>query len=111
MRPGSTSSNAASTSRAAYGGLMSGPAMVLSARARSALERPRHPLVQSVDQPKWLDGLGTRPMEGRKPTILHQAAGLRRDPPESEPLATGTMPQESATAAPPEEPPQVFVRS
>jgi len=39
------------------GVLMSGPAIVLSARARSALERPRHPLVASVDQPKWLDGL------------------------------------------------------
>ena len=90
---------------------MSGPAIVLSARARSAMERPRHPLVASVDQPRWLEGLGTRPIEGRNPTTLHEAAGLRREPPESEPLATGTIPQASATAAPPEEPPQVLVRS
>ena len=64
--------------------------------------------VQRVDQPKPALGLGTRPIEGRKPTTLQKAAGLRSEPPVSEPLATGTMPQASATAAPPEEPPQVL---
>src|SRR5258705_13247902 len=43
--------------------------------------------------------------------MLRGAAGWGGGPPESEPLAKGTMPQESATAAPPDEPPQVFVRS
>ena len=47
-------------------------------------------------------------MEGRNPTTLQNAAGLRSDPPVSEPVATGTMPQASATAAPPEDPPQVL---
>src|SRR5438552_179629 len=89
----------------------SGPAMVLSARARSATERPRHPQVLSVDQPNAALGFGTRPIDGRKPTTLQNAAGLRREPPASEPSATGTSPQARATAAPPEEPPQVLVRS
>src|SRR5271155_5823874 len=95
----------------ASGVLGSGPAMVLSESARSATERPRHPLVLRVDHPIPTLGLGTRPMEGRKPTTLQNAAGLRSEPPVSEPVATGASPQASATAAPPEDPPQVFVRS
>src|ERR1700733_11251420 len=86
----------------------SGPAMALKAKARSATDRPRHPEVLRVDQPKAALGFGTRPTEGRKPTTLQNAAGLRRDPPVSEPEATGTIPQASATAAPPDDPPQVF---
>src|SRR5580704_2599017 len=89
----------------------SGPAIVLSAKARSATERPRHPEVLSVDHANAAFGFGTRPIEGRKPTMLQNVAGLRSDPPVSEPLATGTSPQANATAAPPEDPPQVFVRS
>src|SRR6185295_16090290 len=89
----------------------SGPAIVLNAKARSATERPRHPEVLSVDQANAAFGLGTRPMEGRKPTTLQNAAGLRSEPPVSEPVATGTSPQASATAAPPEEPPHVLVKS
>ena len=56
-------------------------------------------------------GFGTRPIDGRKPTTLQNAAGLRSEPPVSDPLATGTIPHASATAAPPDDPPQVFVRS
>ena len=89
----------------------SGPAIVLSTKARSATERPRHPEVLSVDHANAAFGFGTRPMEGRKPTTLQNAAGLRSEPPVSEPLATGTSPQANATAAPPEDPPHVFVRS
>src|SRR3954469_13789149 len=89
----------------------SGPAIVLSAKARSATERPRHPEVLNVDHANAALGFGTRPGEGRKPTTLQNAAGLRSEPPVSEPLATGTSPHANATAAPPEEPPHVFVRS
>src|SRR5204863_2589924 len=89
----------------------SGPAIVLNAKARSATERPRHPEVLSVDHAKAAFGFGTRPTEGRNPTTLQKAAGLRREPPVSEPSATGTSPQANATAAPPDDPPQVFVRS
>ncbi len=52
---------------------------------------------------------GTRPAAGRKPTTLQKLAGLRSDPPRSEPSAIGTMPQASATAAPPLLPPQVLL--
>src|SRR5262249_13849988 len=40
--------------------------------------------------------------EGRKPQT---AAGIRREPPVSEPVQTGSMSQASATAAPPDDPP------
>src|SRR5580700_9473506 len=85
--------------------------MVLSAKARSATERPRHPEVLSVDHANAAFGFGTRPGEGRNPTTLQNAAGLRSEPPVSDPVATGTIPQASATAAPPEDPPHVFVGS
>src|SRR5579884_461025 len=89
----------------------SGPAMELNTNARSATDRPRHPEVLSVDQANAALGSGTRPTDGRNPTTLQNAAGLRREPPVSLPSATGTSPQASATAAPPEDPPHVLVRS
>src|SRR6516225_6321946 len=89
----------------------SGPAMALRTKARSATERPRHPDVLRVDHANAALGSGTRPTVGRNPTTLQNAAGLRSDPPVSLPSATGTSPQASATAAPPEDPPHVFVRS
>ena len=48
---------------------------------------------------------GTRPRLGRRPTTPQNDAGLRSEPPMSEPSASGTMPDASAQAAPPEEPP------
>ncbi len=54
---------------------------------------------------------GTTPGEGRNPTTPQNAAGLRRLPPVSEPIAIGHMPVASATAEPPEEPAQLLVRS
>src|SRR5213592_534669 len=88
-----------------------GSAIVLNTKARSATERPKHPEVLSVDRANPAFGFGTRPIEGRKPTTLQNAAGLRSEPPVSDPVATGTSPQARTTAAPPEEPPQVFVKS
>src|SRR5688572_30092243 len=85
--------------------------MVLSAKARSATERPMHPAVFSVNHPNAAFGFGTRPGDGLKPTTLQNAAGLRSEPPVSDPLATGTSPHANATAAPPDDPPQVLVRS
>ena len=43
----------------------------------------------------------------RKPTTPQKAAGVRSEPPVSEPWASGPIPVASATAAPPLEPPQV----
>ncbi len=48
---------------------------------------------------------------GRSPTTLQKLAGLRSEPPMSLPSAIGSIPQASATAAPPLLPPQVLVRS
>jgi hypothetical protein len=67
--------------------------------------------VLRVDHPKGAFGLGTRPIDGRKPTTLQNAAGLRNDPPVSDPVAIGVNPKANAAAAPPEDPPQVLVRS
>src|SRR5215510_11203473 len=43
------------------GALESGPAIVFNANARSATERPRHPVVLSVDHANAAFGFGTRP--------------------------------------------------
>ena len=48
--------------------------------------------------------VATRPMLGRMPTTPQKLAGLRSEPPMSEPCATQAMPVASATAAPPDEP-------
>src|SRR3954454_9680439 len=47
----------------------------------------------------------TMPGDGRKPTTPQKAAGLRKLPPVSEPVHTGSMSHASATAEPPDEPP------
>ena len=54
---------------------------------------------------------GTRPGVGRKPTTLQKLPGFLSEAARSLPSAKGSMPQATATAAPPEEPPQVFERS
>ncbi len=50
---------------------------------------------------------GTRPKEGLNPLKPQAADGIRKDPPPSEPVASGTMPAAKAAAEPPEEPPAV----
>src|SRR5436305_11116478 len=45
------------------------------------------------------------------PTRPQQAAGIRTDPPPSEPVAHGTIPAATAAAEPPDEPPVVRERS
>ena len=55
--------------------------------------------------------VGIRPGVGRRPTRLQNAAGLRTLAPRSEPSANGSIPAATAAAAPPLEPPGVFVRS
>ena len=56
---------------------------------------------------RWRPGPG----EGRSPTTLQNAGGLRSDPPASLPSAIGSIRAATATAAPPLLPPHVFVRS
>src|SRR4029453_8540632 len=45
------------------------------------------------------------PGEGGKPHTPHIAAGMRSEPPVSEPVQTGSISVASATAEPPDEPP------
>src|SRR5207342_345945 len=54
---------------------------------------------------------GTRPRLGRSPTTPQNDAGLRNEPPMSEPSASGTMPAARAHAAPPLDPPALRVGS
>jgi hypothetical protein len=89
--------------------LVSGPAIALRNSARSATERAIGPETDSGDHE--LESGGTRPGDGRKPTMLQNAAGLRSDPPVSLPSAIGTIPLASATAAPPLLPPHVLETS
>src|SRR6516162_6307187 len=46
----------------------------------------------------------TRPMLGRRPTTPQKLAGLRSEPPMSEPWASHAVPLARAAAAPPEDP-------
>jgi hypothetical protein len=48
---------------------------------------------------------GMRPKLGFRPTTPHHAAGILTDPPMSVPSASGTQPEATAAAEPPEEPP------
>ena len=89
----------------------SGPAMAESSSATSATVRAIGPSTEKGAQPSSAGHVGTRPGEGRKPTTLQKLAGLRSEPPMSLPSAIGTMPEASATAAPPLEPPHVLVGS
>src|SRR5687768_1443614 len=69
----------------------SGPAIALRNSARSATDRAIGPETDSGHHE--LESDGTRPGEGRKPTMLQNAAGLRSEPPVSLPSASGTIPQ------------------
>ena len=53
----------------------------------------------------------TRPGLQRRPTTEQKLAGLRSDPPRSEPLASQAMPLARATADPPDEPAQLLLVS
>ncbi len=51
-----------------------------------------------------------RPREGLRPNNPQQEAGMRIEPPPSDACATGSMPEATAAAAPPEEPPLEWPR-
>ncbi len=85
--------------------------MAESISAASCTVRAIGPTTESGNHAEKPGQFGTRPVEGRMPTTLQKLAGLRSDPPRSEPSAIGVMPQAKATAAPPLLPPQVLERS
>src|SRR5512142_348966 len=81
------------------------PAEAAICRQASSTLRPMGPTTEMGVQPSSLRTLGTTPGDGRKPTTPHLAAGMRSEPPVSEPVHSGSMSQASAAAEPPEEPP------
>ncbi len=77
----------------------------------SSTVRPIGPWTEIGVQPKGRRSLATRPGEGRKPTMPQNAAGMRSEPPVSEPVQIGSIEVASATAEPPDEPPQMRLGS
>ena len=89
----------------------SDPWIASSSSALSATVLASAPNTLNPSQPSpngWVD---TRPRLGFIPTSPQHAAGIRIDPPPSDPVAHGTMPAATAAAEPPEEPPGVRVGS
>src|SRR5205823_2893930 len=72
----------------------------------------RSPSVAAIGPGQSMDGasgitpsMGRRPVVGFSPKVPHIDAGMRIDPPVSEPSAQGTIPAATAAADPPLEPP------
>src|SRR5258708_34541525 len=82
--------------------------MASSMSAASATFRAIGPATPRLSKAPGPGPCGTTPALGRKPTTEQKLAGIRRLPPRSEPLASQTSPVASATAEPPDEPPQVI---
>ena len=78
--------------------------MASSSSARSSTLRAIGPCTPRLRSIVAAGVCATRPMLGRMPTTPQKLAGLRSEPPMSEPCASQAMPVASATAAPPEEP-------
>ena len=87
------------------------PCIASSISALSATVRASGPNVLSPSQCSPGRLVETRPRVGFIPTSPQHAAGIRIEPPPSEPVAHGTIPAATAAAEPPEEPPGVRVRS
>ena len=72
--------------------------------ARSVTFRAIGPSIPRVSNGSDPGPQATRPGDGRIPTIPLKLAGLRSEPPRSEPWASQAMPVASATADPPDDP-------
>src|SRR6195952_4813240 len=80
------------------------PLMASSSNATSSTLRAIGPWTPRLRSIAAMGVCATRPMLGRRPTMPQKLAGLRNEPPMSEPCASQAVPVASATAAPPEEP-------
>src|SRR5262249_24781453 len=85
--------------------------MASRARAGSSILRAIGPYTPRMRLTANLGAGATRPRLGRRPTTPPKLAGLRSEPPMSEPCASQAMPVANATAAPPEEPAADFEMS
>src|SRR5438067_929351 len=67
---------------------------------------------QSIDGANGrIPSRGRDPKVGLRPKVPHMAAGIRTEPPVSEPRASGAMPVDTVTAAPPLDPPVILAGS
>src|ERR1039457_148472 len=89
----------------------SGPTATSSAVTTSATRRAMGPFVERAGQSDpWSPPWGTRPSDGLIPLRPQHDDGIRIEPPPSDPVASGTMPDAMAEAAPPDEPPGLYAR-
>src|SRR5262249_4217741 len=88
------------------GSRSSGPASTWSSSAASRTVRAIGPMTEPP-QKSVVGKRGTSPLVVFRPKTPHQDAGVRIEPPPSEPCAIGPSPLATAAAAPPDEPPQV----
>ena len=101
----------AGSGAAQNGSPTAGPASTSSSAAVSRTVRPIGPDVARPTGSPYIGAELTRPRLGFRPTRPQQPAGIRIEPPPSEPCASGTSPAATAAPAPPLEPPAVRVRS
>src|SRR5229473_727927 len=88
-----------------------GPATACSISATSPDVRAIGPVTCSVSHSQSVGYVGTNPGDGRSPTTPQKDAGMRSEPPRSVPSASAIMPDASAAAPPPVDPPALFVGS
>ena len=74
-------------------------------KAVSETVLPIGPSTEIADQPSALSSLAITPGVGLNPTTPQIEAGMRSDPPVSEPVQIGNMSVANAAAEPPDEPP------
>src|SRR5215212_6984169 len=83
----------------------SGPAMAAAISAQSSAVRASGPTVSSVNESGIAFARLTRPLVGFKPVTPQKCAGMRIEPPVSEPSAAGTSRAATAEPDPDDEPP------
>jgi hypothetical protein len=113
-RPGSrptSARNGPAGGGAQYGSPTSGPEVASSS---AALSRTLHVTAwpaEAPPQPSPASGpIGLRARVGLRPNSPQQEAGMRMEPPPSVACAIGTMPDATAAAEPPLEPPALWSR-
>ena len=96
---------------AQVGSPTAGPAITSSSAAASRTVRARGPEAPRPTGSPYVGAALILPRLGLSPTRPQQLAGIRIEPPPSDPCATGTSPAATAAPAPPLEPPAIRSRS
>ena len=81
------------------------PAIAASSSAQQAIEGASGPAESSVPDKGKTPSSGIRPVVVLSPVTPQNAAGIRTEPPVSEPMAAAAMPSATETAAPEDDPP------